>query len=92
MLEPQTRAALTEQLAPPPGYELVRAVGTTFTLDLATALTVPLCFASHRVSAADDQLGSARLQHGLCEHIGDREERVTACRTICPDEAEVLTF
>ncbi|GAB3302564.1 phospholipase D family protein [Pseudoclavibacter terrae] len=57
MLEPQTRAALTEQLAPPPGYELVHAVGTTFTLDLATALTVPLCFASHRVSAADDQLG-----------------------------------
>ncbi|MGO2750778.1 MAG: phospholipase D family protein [Pseudoclavibacter sp.] len=57
MLEPQTRATLTEQLAPPPGYELVHAVGTTFTLDLATALTVPLCFASHRVSAADDQLG-----------------------------------
>ncbi len=57
MLEPQSRAALTEQLAPPPGYELVHAVGTTFTLDLATALTVPLCFASHRVSAADDQLG-----------------------------------
>ncbi|WP_371030026.1 phospholipase D family protein [Pseudoclavibacter sp. JSM 162008] len=57
MLEPQTRAALTEQLAPPPGYELVHAVGTTFTLDLATALTVPLCFASHRVSSADDQLG-----------------------------------
>ncbi|WP_424467032.1 phospholipase D family protein [Pseudoclavibacter helvolus] len=57
MLEPQTRAALTEQLAPPPGYELVHAVGTTFTLDLATALTVPLSFASHRVSAADDQLG-----------------------------------
>lgn len=57
MLEPQTRAALTDQLTPPPGYELSYAVGTTFTLDLATALTVPLSFASHRVTAADGTLG-----------------------------------
>lgn len=57
MLEPQTRAALTEQLAPPPGFELGHAVGTTFTLDLETALTVPLSFASHRLTAADGDLG-----------------------------------
>ncbi len=57
MLEPQTRAALTEQLAPPPGFELGHAVGTTFTLDLETALTVPLSFASHRLTAADGNLG-----------------------------------
>ncbi|WP_068480471.1 phospholipase D family protein [Pseudoclavibacter helvolus] len=69
MLEPQTRAALTEQLAPPPGYELVHAVGTTFTLDLATALTVPLCFASHRVSAADDQLGILNAIHRAADRI-----------------------
>jgi hypothetical protein len=57
MLEPQTRAALTEQLAPPPGFELSHAVGTTFTLDLETALTIPLSFASHRLTAADGDLG-----------------------------------
>lgn len=57
MLEPQTRAALTEQLAPPYGYELSYAVGTTFTLDLATALSIPLSFASRRVSVADGSLG-----------------------------------
>lgn len=57
MLEPQTRAALTEQLKPPHGFELSRAVGTTFTLDLATALAVPLSFASHGLSAQHDTLG-----------------------------------
>jgi hypothetical protein len=57
MLEPQSRAALTEQLRPPPGFELSHAVGTTFTLDLATALAVPLSFASHRLSAQEDTLG-----------------------------------
>ncbi|HTL41731.1 MAG TPA: hypothetical protein VL294_09680 [Pseudolysinimonas sp.] len=56
MLEPQSRAALTEQLKPPPGFELSHAVGTTFTLDLATALAVPLSFASQRLST-DDTLG-----------------------------------
>ncbi|WP_141244304.1 phospholipase D family protein [Dietzia natronolimnaea] len=57
MLEPQTRMALTEQLAPPPGFELIHAVGTTFTLDLETALSVPLSFASRRITAEDGELG-----------------------------------
>ena len=57
MLEPQSRAALTEQLKPPAGFELSHAVGTTFTLDLASALAVPLSFASHRLSAQQDTLG-----------------------------------
>ncbi|MDN3495205.1 phospholipase D family protein [Planococcus sp. APC 4015] len=57
MLDPQTRAALSEQLAPPPGFELGHAVGTSFTLDLETALTIPLSFASHRISASDGNLG-----------------------------------
>ncbi|WCD93275.1 phospholipase D family protein [Microbacterium sp. nov. GSS16] len=57
MLEPQGRAALTEQLTPPVGYQLSHAVGTTFTLDLLTALSIPLSFASRRLSSADDRLG-----------------------------------
>lgn len=53
MLEPQQRAAFTEQLQPPAGFRLVQAVGTTFTLDLVSALTVPLSFSSSRLSDAD---------------------------------------
>jgi hypothetical protein len=54
MLEPDGRAALTEQLRPPSGYELIHAVGTTFTLDLTSALAIPLSFAGHHVSESDD--------------------------------------
>ncbi|WP_143465998.1 phospholipase D family protein [Leifsonia sp. NCR5] len=57
MLEPQARAALTDMLRPPTGFALSHAVATTFTLDLDTALTVPLSFAAHRVTADDDPIG-----------------------------------
>ncbi|MHA3683741.1 hypothetical protein ACXR2W_05745 [Leucobacter sp. HY1908] len=54
MFEPQNRSLLTDSLQPPRGYELVQAVGTTFTLDLATALAVPLAFASKNLAGHDD--------------------------------------
>ena len=44
MLEPQNRLPLQEALVPPPGYVLDYALGTTFSLDLMTLLTVPLSF------------------------------------------------
>ncbi|WP_417235291.1 phospholipase D family protein [Arthrobacter sp.] len=44
MLDPGAREALTEQLRPPAGYRLSHAVGTTFTLDMLSALAVPLSF------------------------------------------------
>lgn len=44
MLDPGAREALTEQLRPPAGYRLSHAVGTTFTLDMISALAVPLSF------------------------------------------------
>ncbi|NVM96175.1 phospholipase D family protein [Arthrobacter wenxiniae] len=44
MLDPGAREALTEQLRPPAGYKLSHAVGTTFTLDMISALAVPLSF------------------------------------------------
>jgi hypothetical protein len=69
MLEPQSRAALTEQLKPPTGFELSHAVGTTFTLDLATALAVPLSFASHRLSAQDDTLGVLDAIRRAADHV-----------------------
>lgn len=57
MLEPQTRAALTDMLHPPSGFSLSHAVATTFTLDLDTALTIPLSFAAHHVTADEDPVG-----------------------------------
>lgn len=46
MLAPDSRAVLLDQLRPPTDYELEHAVGTTFTLDLASALIPPLAFAA----------------------------------------------
>lgn len=53
MLEPDSRALLTDLLRPPRGFTLSHAVGTTFTLSLETALSVPLAFAAR---AADDHV------------------------------------
>ncbi|MGE2718460.1 phospholipase D family protein [Mycolicibacterium celeriflavum] len=56
MLEPDGRVALTEQLRPPSGFQLAHAVATTFSLDLTTALSVPLAFAAHRVHESRDPI------------------------------------
>ena len=44
MLGTRERALLLENLRPPAGYRLRRAVGTSFTLDLMALLTAPLAF------------------------------------------------
>ncbi|WP_253467024.1 phospholipase D family protein [Paenarthrobacter sp. A20] len=44
MLDATNRQALTQQLRPPSGFRLLHAVGTTFTLDMTSALSVPLSF------------------------------------------------
>jgi hypothetical protein len=56
MLPPDGRAVLVELLRPPPGTELVRGIATTFSLDLVSALTAPLAFASHRLGSGQDPL------------------------------------
>lgn len=56
MLEPDSRAALTEQLRPPSGFQLAHAVATTFTLDLTAALSIPLAFATHRIRESRDPI------------------------------------
>lgn len=45
MLKPDERSPLLELLRPPLDYRLDQAIGTSFSLDLVTALTVPLAFA-----------------------------------------------
>lgn len=56
MLEPDSRALLSELLTPPTGFTLSHAVGTTFTLTLEAALAIPLAFARRGLDV-DDQVG-----------------------------------
>ncbi len=68
MLAPDSRKLLLDALRPPPGHSLDRAVATTFTLDLATALMVPLAFAGFRFA---DQLDPIEVMEAL-RGMGDR--------------------
>src|SRR5688572_25583087 len=56
MLEPEGRQLLLDSLRPPAGYELDRAVGTTYTLDLISLLIAPLGFALFDREASDGRL------------------------------------
>jgi hypothetical protein len=47
MLSPNSRSVYLEQLAPPDGYRLDRAVATTYSLDLLSLLMAPLSMALH---------------------------------------------
>lgn len=58
MLEPDGRMVLLDQLRPPPGYRLVSAVTTTFTLQLTAALVAPLAFASHEMRTRPDPIAA----------------------------------
>ncbi|WP_098730387.1 phospholipase D family protein [Brevibacterium epidermidis] len=53
MLAPNSRALLTKELEPPPGYRFDAAVGTAFTVDFAAALLPCLSF-----SGLHDESGS----------------------------------
>jgi hypothetical protein len=67
MLEPRDRSLLTTALRPPEGHELDFAVGTTYSLDLLTLLTLPLSFAWFDRSGdqAGDAVGSVEVLGGL---------------------------
>ena len=45
MLPPNQRELYLSALRPPPGFQLDRAIGTTYSLDLITLLSLPLSFA-----------------------------------------------
>jgi len=57
VLPPDTRAVLRELLRPPVGSSLEQAVGTTFTVDLASALVIPLSFAARDLGDQPDPIG-----------------------------------
>ena len=61
-LEPGARAMVADMLEPPDGMTLRRGVLTSFTLDLATALIVPLIVAGHD---ADDPAAATPRERGF---------------------------
>lgn len=54
MLAPDTRTLLLDALRPPVGFQLEHAVATTFTLDLNSALLVPLALAGFNLGGTPD--------------------------------------
>lgn len=58
MLNPESRLIYLDELKPPPGYFLDRAVGTTFSLDLMTLLIAPLAMVFYEWQEGDRDLGS----------------------------------
>ena len=69
MLAPDNRALLLDALRPPLGCSLDRAVGTTFTLDLETALMVPLAFAGFRFDDNPDPIEIMEALRRMSERL-----------------------
>lgn len=57
MLDPLDRRHILDALRPPAGYDVDAAIGTTYSLDLMTLLTVPLAFALFDWEDGTDQPG-----------------------------------
>lgn len=69
MLPPDSRAILRDLLKPPIGSQLRQAVGTTFTVDLAAALSVPLSFAARDLGDTPDPIGVMEAVRSSAERI-----------------------
>src|SRR4051812_6119829 len=71
MLDPQDRTVLLEALSPPDGYTFDEGIGTTYTLDLISLLSVPLAFTQFEWDDAQGQLTSnpVLLMEALRRHI-----------------------
>ena len=69
MLAPDNRALLLDALRPPAGHVLDHAVATTFTLDLETALMVPLAFAGFQFDERPDPIEVMESLRGMGERV-----------------------
>lgn len=95
MLKPDERAHLLELLRPPAGCQLDLAVGTTFSLDLISALMLPLSFAFFDWEHADGQPIADPL--ALLEAVRRYGDRLTIfCQTgqirLPPKYPPLVTF
>ena len=80
MLGTRERTLLLEELRPPAGYRLERAVGTSYTLDLIALLTAPLAFTFFDVH--DKQGDPVADPVALLEALRRHAERITLfCQT-----------
>jgi hypothetical protein len=75
MLRPDERTHLLELLRPPSGCQLDLAVGTTFSLDLISALMLPLSFAFFDWEQPDGELAADPL--ALLEALRRYRDRFT---------------
>ena len=75
MLGTRERTLLLDNLRPPAGYRLRRAVGTSFTLDLMALLTAPLAFTFF--DAHDDEGAPVADPVALLEALRRHAEKIT---------------
>jgi len=75
MLQPTERTLLLEHFRPPDGYRFDQAVGTTYSLDLVTLMTVPLAFTFFDVEDRDENVVSEPL--ALLEALRRHASNVT---------------
>lgn len=76
MLSADTSTTLLEALAPPAGFTLDAAVGTSYTLDLNAMLAVPTAFALRTTGTRTDENG-ATTPLGLLEALRTHAHRIT---------------
>ena len=69
MLAPDNRTLLLDALRPPQGRSLDHAVATTFTLDLETALMVPLAFAGFQFDEQPNPIDVMESLRGMRERL-----------------------
>jgi hypothetical protein len=69
VLPPDTRAILRDLLKPPIGSRLIHAVGTSFSVDFAAALAVPLSFAARDLGDTPDPIGAMEAVRSSVDRI-----------------------
>lgn len=69
MLPPDARTVLTDVLRPPPGATLDRAVALTYSLDLESALVVPLAFAGQVLRESSDPVAVMEAVRGCADRV-----------------------
>ena len=92
MLDPQDRTVLLEALAPPEGYTFDEGIGTTYTLDLISLLSVPLAFTLFEWEDDKGQPTSnpVLLMEALRRHINRLSIFCQAARTSIPKPPNAL--
>ena len=66
ILNPNNRMSYSDILRPPPGYEFNKALATTYSMDLETALSIPAIIALSSVETRDYLLSNPlNLLHGI---------------------------